>query len=303
MSARAIGVDLGGTKALACLVDDDGGILARAMRLTGRATDPRRALELVRALVAEVTPAAGAPPVGVGVGFPGLVDARAGVARSSVILDGWRDVPLAAEVRAATGLACVVDNDVNAAAVAELRARAGDEALAGPDAAMLFVAVGTGIGGALVFGARPWRGAGGVAGEIGHTTIDRHGLVCECGRRGCLNTVASGGGVERALGLAPGTLAARVAASDPRAVAALREAARALGVGLANALNLLSPHLVVLGGGLAGGGVQYLAEVARAARAEAFPEASAGCRFELALAGYEAGAVGAGLVALDMARG
>jgi glucokinase len=252
--------------------------------------------------------AAGLDPSAVGLGFPGLADTARGVARSSVMLDGWREVALAKRVALATGLECAVDNDVNAAALAELRARgvpgagagtsAGAGGRSGDDGAMLFVAVGTGIGGALALGGRLYRGASGVAGEIGNTTVDLHGPRCFCGRRGCLNALASGTAIERRLGIAPGTLAAHVAAdADGRAWPVLEQAAWALGAGLANAINLLNPELIVLGGGVARLGARFLAAVERAAREEAFAEAAAACRIEAARAGYEAGAVGAALLA------
>jgi glucokinase len=184
------------------------------------------------------------------------------------------------------GVPCVVDNDVNAAAIAELKQREG-EAID----SMLFIAVGTGIGGAIVLENRLWRGHTGVAGEIGNVTIDRHGSVCWCGRRGCLNTCASGAAIEEQLeAYVPLDRSAELGK-------VVEDAADSLGIGIANALNLLNPGLVVLGGGVARWGQSWLDRVARTARAEAFPEAGM-CRFELARAGYSAGAIGAGLLGL-----
>lgn len=274
---RALGLDLGGSKLLACVIGDHGAILGRAVRPTGRATGPAEALRLVAGIAEEMRAIAGPFDVA-GLGFPGLVDFPRGVARSSVMLDGWRDVPLADQLAHELGVRCVVDNDVNAAAVAELACRQD-----APPGSMLFVSVGTGIGGALVLDDRVWRGHTGVAGEIGNMTIDRHGPLCWCGRRGCLNTAASGAAMERL---------------DGSEDEVLHQAATALGIGLANALNLLNPALVVLGGGVSRLGSRWLDAVASTARAEAFPEAGA-CRIEAARAGYEAGAVGAALLAIE----
>jgi glucokinase len=144
---------------------------------------------------------------------------------------------------------------------------------------------------------RLWRGHTGVAGEIGNVTIDRHGPLCWCGRRGCLNTSASGSAMERRLqdsGRSIGQAQPEQAELD----AVLHEAATALGIGLANALNLLNPALVALGGGVARLGQRWLDTVAATARAEAFPEAGQ-CRIEPARAGYEAGAIGAALLAVE----
>jgi glucokinase len=278
---RAIGIDLGGSKLLACLTDEDGSVLGSALRVTGRGTGPVEACRLISDAAKELRDQWGAFQVA-GIGFPGQVDFPAGIARASVMLDGWREVPLAERVAQALEVPCVVDNDVNAAAVAELKQREDENV-----DSMLFVAVGTGIGGAIVLNNRLWRGHTGVAGEIGNVTIDRHGPVCWCGRRGCLNTCASGAAIQ-------GKLESHPSGIDQ----AVYEAAESLGIGIANALNLLNPGLVVLGGGVARFGERWLEQVAETARAEAFPEAGQ-CRFELARAGYEAGAVGAALLGLE----
>jgi glucokinase len=288
---RAIGFDLGGSKLLACLIEEDGTVLHRAVRATGRGTGPAEACRLMVAAANEVRDACGPFDVA-GVGFPGQVDFPHGVARASVMLDGWREVPLAERLAQVLGVPCVVDNDVNAAAIAELKQRE-DEL---PDS-MLFVAVGTGIGGAITVGKRLWRGHTGVAGEIGNVTIDRHGPTCWCGRRGCLNTSASGAAIERQL--QPGvSLAEQVQRGHPRLDRVLARAAESLGIGIANALNLLNPALVVLGGGVAELGPRWMDTVVSTARSEAFPEAGQ-CRFELARAGYHAGAVGAALLGVE----
>jgi glucokinase len=290
-AGRALGIDLGGTKLLACVIDAEGRPLAFARRPTGRGTSPREARALVVEVAAELRARAGGFAA-CGLAFPGLVDAARGAVLSSVMLEGWTRVALADLAAGAIGVPCVVENDANAAALAEVRARGGDV-----PSPLLFVAVGTGIGGALVVDGRLLRGASGTAGEIGNTTIREGGPACWCGRRGCLNTLASGAALERDLGLAPGTLVDHAGRGDPRVAAAVERAARALGTGLANAMNLLNPALVVLGGGvprLAG----FCEAVARAARAEAFAEAAAACRIEPARAGYEAAALGAALLAL-----
>jgi glucokinase len=290
---RAIGIDLGGSKLLACLTDESGHVLGTAIRTTGRRTLPADACRLIVEAARELRLAFGPFDVA-GIGFPGQVDFPRGIARASVMLDGWRDVPLAELVAQALEVPCVVDNDVNAAALAELKKRQGENL-----DSMLFVAVGTGIGGAIVLENRLWRGYTGVAGEIGNITIDRNGSTCWCGRRGCLNTCASGTAIERRLD--PGVpIEVQLETHHPGLDQVVEEAAKSLGIGIANALNLLNPALVVLGGGVARFGQPWLDRVAETARAEAFPEAGL-CRFELARAGYEAGAIGAALLGLDCA--
>jgi glucokinase len=285
-----LGIDVGGSKLLGCVADGDGAIMWLQRREAGRALRPDELVDLI----VEVTwnaRAAGHPPVAVGIGFPGLCDYARGRVRSSVMLDGWHDVPLADWVSHIVGLPAVVDNDVNAAALCEATVRRHT------DETMLFVAVGTGIGGALAVGQNLWRGASGVAGEIGNIVIDRGGRVCWCGRHGCLNTSASGSAIEQAAGIAPGTLGSAWASGGGDVHQAVDDAARALAVGLGNAVNLLNPSLVVLGGGVAELGPRWLAAVHDHLRGQAFAEALAVCRIELAQSGYQAGAVGAALLA------
>jgi glucokinase len=288
---RALGLDLGGSKLLACIIDEEGTVLERVVLPTGRATGPGEVRRLVVEAARQLRDAIGPFDVA-GLGFPGQVNFSEGVARASVMLDGWRDVPLADQLAQELGVRCVLDNDVNAAAVAELKCWEDK-----PPGSMIFVAIGTGIGGAIVLNNRLWRGHTGVAGEIGNMTIDRYGQLCWCGRRGCLNTSASGTAMEQRLGGA-GTLSGHLGGEDPRMDQVLQETATALGIGLANALNLLNPAVVVLGGGVARLGPRWLEAVASTARAEAFPEAGQ-CQIEFARAGYEAGAIGAALLAIE----
>jgi glucokinase len=280
---ETLGIDFGGSKLLACVVSDEGEVLAREHRETGRNTDPARALELVGDCV-ESLRARGLDFSRIGLGFPGLVDSKRGVVRSSVILDGWSDVALAHAIERRCGVPCMLDNDVNMAAICELALRAPQV----PDS-MVFVAVGTGIGGAICFGGRVHRGAHGIAGEIGNTSIDFRGRTCWCKRRGCLNTLASGHAIERELGHSLRDLSADEL-PDP-----LARAAHALGVGLANVINLLDPDLIVLGGGVSELGGRYFERVVEAVRSEAFSESAAECVIERSRGGYASGAVGAAL--------
>ncbi len=290
-----LGVDVGGSKILACLIDEECVIRAQERHVTGRDTTPANVIKRIEELTHRFI-SQGATPSAIGIGFPGLVDHELGVVRSSIMLDRWREVPLAAEILGATGIPCVIENDVNAAAIYESALRSHDAD------SMLFVAVGTGIGGALTFEGRLWRGASGVAGEIGNMVIDRDGALCWCGRRGCLNTVASGPSIETAAGIGAGTLAEKWQAEDPSVIRAVDEGARALAIGLGNAANLINPSLIVLGGGVAELGPRWLGTVQKYFHTEAFHEITAICRIDLARAGYQAGAVGAARLANEALR-
>lgn len=289
-SSAVLGIDLGGTKARSVLLVG-GEVRWARTDPTGRDLDPERATNLVLEVLAEA--AAHAGPAGVasvGVGVPGPVRPGTGVVRSSVILDGWDEVPFASMLSGRTGLAVGVDNDVNHAARAEwwVRGGAGGE---GPD--LLFVGIGTGVGGALVLDGRVRAGAGGMAGEIGHVAGGEPAERCDCGRRGCISVSVGGRSLERRLRLAPGGLSAAVAAGGA-AADLLAEGARRLGAVVADALHLLDLPLVVLGGGVAEA-PGFVDGVREGVRANALAEVRDACTVEPAAAGYDAAAVGAAL--------
>jgi glucokinase len=277
VQGTVLGIDLGGTKLLAVGLDASGREVYRRREMTGRGLGPELALALIAEIVDDARRALGGLDA-VGLGFPGLVDHHRGVARSSVMLDGWHEVALAAQITARVGAPCAIDNDVNVAALHELALRG--------SSALLFVAVGTGIGGALVLDGKLWRGAHGLAGEIGHVAIARDGRPCNCGRRGCVNRYASGTAIDYPDGQ-----------PDGRPDGGLADATAALGAAIGSALNLLDVPLVVLGGGVAERGPTYLEAVAAHARRECFREIGEACTFELARGGYDAAALGAALLA------
>ncbi|MFK7819361.1 MAG: ROK family protein [Planctomycetaceae bacterium] len=290
-NGRSLGIDIGGTKLLATVLEADGTTSFSRKYPTGRVFSPTDCVRTIRQAVNDSVAETG-DLVGIGIGFPGLVDPRAGSVRSSVILNGWDNVALTSLVTAATGLPCGIDNDVNQAARAELPVRDADS--------FFFVAAGTGIGGAVVLDGKVWPGVSGLAGEFGHICIDREGADCICGRRGCVGPYAGGEGIEQRLGIEPGTLADFMQSNPDVANEALTEAGTALGSAIASIMNVMNVGLVVLGGGLAML-EPYRSAVETAARNEAFDEIQADCSFEVSTAGYEAGATGAALQGREVA--
>lgn len=237
-------------------------------------------LRLARQVLSDRVPAA------VGVSFGGPVDFATGTVRLSHHVAGWESFPLPDRLQREFGAPAVVDNDANAAALGEHRFGAGR----GVDD-LMYVTVSTGVGGGWVLGGRAWRGHNGMAGEIGHTVVDPDGPLCLCGKRGCVERLASGpymaadyeaekgrrGEREQrsessVAGLTGKDVAERAAAGDPLAAKILMRGARALGVGLGNAANLLNPQRFVLGGGVTKSGEAWWEEVRRTARATALPE-------------------------------
>jgi len=203
--------------------------------------------------------------VGVGVGVPASADPGTGRLLSAAAMPGWRADEIAAAVDARFGVPLVVENDARAGAVGESRS---------DEETLVYVKIATGIGCGVVVGGEPLRGAGGLAGDIGHIRVgpdrndDRDPPRCRCGRTGCLAVFSSGRALLERLGGQPATLGALVAAADsPPVAAALAAAADALGAALAPTVGVLNPHRLVLGGplGAAPGLVDRVRERLRAA--------------------------------------
>lgn len=263
-----VGVDVGGTDTKAVLTSDDGAVLeVRAVPTPRRVPD---IVDLVRALVTGL----GGDRAGVVV--PGIVDERAGIGVFSENL-GWSDVPFARLFSDALGFPVGFGHDVRAGALAESRLGAGAGARS-----MVFVPIGTGIAAATVLDGSVLE-LGGWAGEIGHVDVG-HRDPCVCGRRGCLEAIASASAIQRRYHergghppLSTAEVAALVRAGDPDAVAVWREAVAAVDLALAWITGLVAPEVIVLGGGLAQAGDLLLGRLRhRVVAAELGP--LAGCR-------------------------
>lgn len=289
--ALAIGVDVGGTKVLAAVVDEHGTVLQRA-RAETPSDDPVATEDTIARVVDELR--ADHAPVAVGIGAAGFIDAAAGIVRHAPNL-AWRDEPLAERVAERIGMPCRVENDASAAAWAEYRFGAAVGARV-----LLMVTVGTGIGGGLVFDGRLFRGAFGAAGEPGHMNVVPDGLPCGCGRNGCFEQYCSGTALVRldGGGRSGPQVTDAAAAGEPSAVAAFAEIGRWLGVGLADLAAVLDPDVVVVGGGVSEAGGLLMTP----AQASFGEQRRAGGMRELtlrsALLGNDAGMVGAA----DLAR-
>jgi glucokinase len=204
------------------------------------------------------------------------MDYARGVVRLSHHVPGWENIPLQQQFEEAFQAPVRVDNDANVAALGEWRFGAGRGV-----ADMLYVTVSTGVGGGWILAGRPYRGANGLAGEIGHTVVDPNGPLCLCGKRGCVERLASGPymaqDVAAARGLPAGEVTGKLVAEwaimgEETAVAILERGAWGLGVGIGNAANLLNPAYVVLGGGVTKSGARWWEIIRQTARATALPE-------------------------------
>jgi glucokinase len=298
-----VALDVGGTGMKASLVAAGGEVAHAERRATGRERGPDAVvagvLDFAADMAAEGERRLGTRPGAVGLALPGVVDEAAGVGVFSANI-GWRDVPFRRLAQDRLGVPVRLAHDVRAGGVAEVRlgAARGYEHV-------LFLPIGTGIAAAMLLGGRPYAGAHGAGGEIGHVVVRPDGPACGCGARGCLETLASASAVARRYGEATGQngisaaeVAGRAAAGDPAASAVWAQTVAALADGLVAYTSLLDPELVVVGGGLARSGEALLAPLREAvARRLTFQIPS---RIVAAELGDEAGTLGAGLLAWDL---
>jgi glucokinase len=264
------GVDLGGTKIQAAIVDGGGKVLGESRRPTPTSGGPQGVADAMAAALREAAGEAGVEPSGldgVGVGSPGDVDEATGVVSGARNLPGWDDSFSLAEVlREDLGTEVRVGNDVQVATEAEFHLGAGREFHS-----LIGVFWGTGVGGGLVLDGKPWLGRG-AAGEIGHMVIKRGGAKCPCGRKGCLEAYAGRAALEAEARrqheegvktdlfklmrkhdrdrLTSGIWERALDHGDHLAEDLVHRAVEALGTGIASAVNLLDPEAVILGGGL-----------------------------------------------------
>jgi predicted NBD/HSP70 family sugar kinase len=268
------GVDFGHGHGRVALADLTGTVLAEQRAVLDVDASSERALDTAAALLHELLAEAGAPVervVGVGLGVPAPVDRSTGAVRSTSILPGWAGVRPAEELSARLRLPVRLDNDANLGALGELRHGAARGA-----ADVLYVKVASGVGAGIVLDGELFRGADGVAGELGHVALDPVGRICRCGNRGCLETLASTAAVARALapgGPDPAGVPARVEAGDPAARAAAAEAGRAVGRALGALWTALDPELVVVGGELGAASPDLQAALEAALAATVVPRA------------------------------
>ncbi|GHB13264.1 sugar kinase [Streptomyces tendae] len=299
--ALFIGIKVTGDEIIGVLTDLRCRIMvARHLPLADRDPGPvlASAAELVRELLTEAD-GLGVRVVGSGISVSGDVDRAEGVVRYSPFL-GWRDVPLASLAAEATGLPVTVDNDVRALTVAEQWFGAG---VGLSDFAV--VTVGAGIGCGLVVHGKVVAGAHGVAGEIGHVTVDPAGPPCHCGNRGCVEAIAGDAALVRQVGAATGTHVTDVAQAlalarqgVPGARAAYARAGEAIGRGIATVANLLGPERVIISGeGLAA--YDLFAEQIRDAFAAAAFGSAAQCDLRTRPLPFEEWARGAAATAIQ----
>lgn len=292
--SRHLGLDLGGTNIKIALVAQDGSsyeTLASDSLPTHAELGP--AAVTSRLLVAARRAIGAWGPVdGVGVGVPGLFDADDGRVVLLPNLPGpWAGHPLRDELAAGLGLPVALINDARAFTLAETRLGAAAGA-----STVLCLVLGTGVGGGVVVDGRLRAGRHGRAGEVGHQVLVVDGAPCGCGNQGCLEAYASAAALSRLGGRAtPADVVAAARAGDERALAALREVAGHLAVGVANVVTVLVPERIVVGGGVAAAGELLLGPLRREVGRRAVLVPTDWYEVVPAVLGPIAGAVGAAL--------
>jgi glucokinase len=315
------GIDLGGTKIQAVVVDAEGEVRGQARHPTPTEGGPPDVVHAIAAAATEAARDAGVEPAeleAVGVGSPGKVDDDAGTVTGARNLPRWEGAyDLRGALADALGTPIALGNDVQAGILAEYELGAGR-----PFRDMLGVFWGTGVGGGIILDGELWRGRG-AAGEIGHVVVKQGGARCGCGRLGCTEAYAgrgqmeararveAAGGAETALfdlmrerdrtRLTSGIWKRALQAGDPLATRIVDRAVEALGTGIASAINLLDIEAVIIGGGLGDKlGEPYVQRIRDAMRPHLFRDEQPPAILPAAL-GDLGGATGAALLARDRA--
>ena len=274
-----IGVEMGASHVSVALCDLRGDALWHHSEDHDVPGDPPGTLRLIGEFIdtARRRPEAHGELLGLGVAVPCPVDALTPDRLSPRLLPAWAEVRLAAQLHHRVGVRVFVDNDANCGALAEAMSGAGRDV---PD--FTYIKVATGVGAGHIVQGKPYRGFSGIAGEIGHTTVDQHGRRCRCGLLGCLEAeIGAGALVDKAnealtrgresslrelVAVHPGDIVAAARAGDALSLELIAEAGRYLAVGVANLLNLLNPARVIIGGRLADAGDLLLTPLRRTLR-------------------------------------
>ncbi|HVP44791.1 MAG TPA: ROK family protein [Terriglobales bacterium] len=286
MTAFAIGVDLGGTNLRIAAVDEAGRLMEKMTLGAEVGRGRERVIEDMTAAIREVVQRFNSDRLlGIGIGVPGIIDIETGTVHQSPNLPDWRDYPVRDEIEKRLNTRVILENDANAAALGEQwlgAARDHDD--------MCMLTLGTGVGGGIVLGGRVWHGFKGMAGELGHITVEPEGPPCGCGSRGCVEQLASATAVVRmakeaiAAGQAPGLARAhgenpefdskivyQMAVQGERAAQEIyRKVGWALGIVVADLVNIFNLPMYVIGGGMASAWEAFAPTLLQEARARSY---------------------------------
>jgi len=263
-------IDIGGTKVAVGLVAHDGRVIARRSISTRDLANATIAVEAIASGLTECIQETGITPEGIGIGCTGPVDPITGEIGKVANLPGWHGCRIVEEITSRIGICTVMENDADAAALAEATWGSGRGV-----ERFLYITLSTGIGAGFLLGSSVYRGAGGSHPEMGHHTIDSSGPPCYCGARGCWESLASGNALrdwflenDREERFSADTLSARTifelhAAGDRVAEQAVERLSYYVGLGIANLTTILVPDVIAIGGGLTRGSALFLDRAVR----------------------------------------
>jgi glucokinase len=312
----AIGIDLGGTKTEAALVNQDGMVLD-SIRIKTRAVDgPQAVMDDITDAVRSLITQSQAKPVGIGIGTAGQISKHSGIVEFSPNLK-WKNIPLQKSIEDKVNLPVKVTNDVRAITWGEWVFGAGRGF---SDIVCLFV--GTGIGGGIVSGGKLLEGASNTAGELGHLTVSLNGPECTCGNRGCLETFAGGWGIAQqayiavekdqekgnflsnAAGGCASDITSEIVAKcanlgDNLALSIIDTAIDALVAGCISLVNAFNPSIIILGGGVVSGIPEIVQKIEFGVKAFALPSATRDLKIVKSTLGTKAGVIGAASLVME----
>ena len=314
-----VGVDMGGTKILAAVIDAEGEIVQQAKRATKPKKGPDAVIKRITRCIQVAIDGAELNPSqirAIGIGSPGPLDPETGIIIFAPNL-GWSNVPLKAKLEANLSIPTFVDNDVNAGTLGEYAFGAGQGVKS-----LVGIFVGTGIGGGIILNGKLYHGVNKTAGEVGHMIVEAKGPRCGCGNFGCLEAVASRTAITRDLQKAilkkgkqskltelnggnldlirSKAIARAVKHGDKPTIKVVQRAAKYLGISVASIVHFLNPEMVVLGGGVIEAMGDSLLDPIRHAAAEyALPTTMDGVQIVAATLGDNAGVIGASVLARE----
>jgi glucokinase len=237
------GIDLGGTQVRIALARSDGQLIASFKTQTPLLGSPQRVVDWA---ASEIEKRRGREKVrSIAIGAPGPIDVKRGVLVNPPNLPGWRNVPLAAMLRRATGAIAHVANDADMAGLGEFHHGAGRGTRN-----MVYITWSTGVGGGIIIDGKLHRGAHGTAAEVGHMIIDANGPLDQCGQHGCLEVFCGGANLARETGRTAAELFAAAGRGDKHARLVVERAARYMGTALISLTNIVDPEMFVMGGGV-----------------------------------------------------
>ncbi|MER2227635.1 MAG: ROK family glucokinase [Carnobacterium sp.] len=312
MTKKIIGIDLGGTTVKFAILTSEGDIQQKWSIITDATENGSRIIPAIVESINEQLEKYQLAPndfIGIGMGSPGTVDRKAGTVIGAYNLNWKTSQPVKKLIEEGTGISFAIDNDANVAALGERWKGAGEN-----EEDVVFITLGTGVGGGIIAGGRLIHGVAGAAGELGHITVDPEGYDCTCGKNGCLETVASATGVVRLArdfsedyagesqlkyNIDDGQLITAkdvfdlAKENDKLAVRVVEKVAYFLGLACASVANTLNPSTIVIGGGVSNAGVFLIDQIKSYFDQFTYPTIRETTKIRLAELGNNAGVVGA----------